>query len=103
MGELSQSLGQPVKEYGRVPVRGLNNLPDLIIVNSLIGGRPHSGNKALDLAVTVLAAILAVLVVPARFHCCDCLSAYRHGGFSTMDLIGMLPGGSLDTFPSPQW
>ena len=72
MGELSQSLGQPVKEYGRVPVRGLNNLPDLIIVNSLIGGRPHPGDKALDRVVAAPAAIVAVLAAPARFHGRDC-------------------------------
>ena len=42
---------------------------------------------------------MAILVVPARFHGRDCLSADRHGGVSKMDLIGMLPGGSLDTFP----
>ena len=72
MGELSQSLGQSVKEYGRVFIRGLNNLPDLILVDSLIGGRPHSGDKALEHAVAAPAAILAVLVVPARFHGRDC-------------------------------
>ena len=72
MGELSQSLSQSVKEYGGALVRGLNNLPDLIIVDSLIGGRPHPGDKALDHAVVAPAATLAVLVVPARFHGRDC-------------------------------